>query len=413
MRRVFLVVFIFLTFGLSLQNGFIEVTDDQVNILRHPHDFARIWTAYYEGLYIPVPYTVWTALWRMGAGPFWFHALGLALHAATALLVFEILKRFHPRYAFPAALFWALHYFNVEVVAWASGLRDGLSGFFLFAALLAHLKDRGKTALALGLLAVLSKPGAVVLIPLALILKPSRKIAYFLPLVSFAVFSVAMQKAPDYNWAARAANALGALAFYIVGSPSADHAARAVAAPVVVGLAVLAGAWRSTGLRLYVVALLPVLGLVPFSYQFWSNVADRYAYVPLFGLAFAFASALGYAAPRWPRGTGLAAACVLAALAGASFKYAPRWRDVWALHHGELYRCPPAPAHWWKSGPAAREAEALAESGCQYRIKANSAIILSVYLRRQGLPGLADDYAEEAAYANARTEAALTAMGAY
>ncbi len=44
----------------------------------------------------------------------------------------------------------------------------------------------------------------------------------------------------------------------------------------------------------FVIALLPVLGLTPFAYQALSTVADRYIYLPIFGVALVVAWGLGW-----------------------------------------------------------------------------------------------------------------------
>lgn len=414
LKRVLLAAIVVMAFSPVLYNGFIAVTDDWVNILGHHHELKRVWTEFYSAFYIPVPYTVWTLLWKMRAEPWAFHLVGLTVHGLTALLVFELLKLYYPKHAFIGALFWALHPFNVEVVAWASGLRDGLSGFFLFAALFAYLKKKDGVSFALGLLAVLSKPGAVVLLPLAFILKPSKRVFYLTPLAAVALASVALQDAPDYTWAARLNNASDALRFYIFGAPSADHWVR-VGEFSPVGVGVLLGAVWSRGLRLYVAALLPVLGLVPFAYQYWSNVADRYAYVPLFGVAFTLME-IFKALDRKPDYLkivqGLIAFLILQ-LAVTSFDRTKLWKDVWTLHTAEIYWCPPAPASWWRSKADAEDDKSRAAAQCEYRVKANSAMVLSLYLRNEGHAQLADVYALEAKTANDYAEAGLARVNAY
>ena len=44
-----------------------------------------------------------------------------------------------------------------------------------------------------------------------------------------------------------------------------------------------------TSLAIFIVGLLPVLGLIPFTYQFVSTVADRYVYLAMLGPALALA----------------------------------------------------------------------------------------------------------------------------
>jgi hypothetical protein len=62
--------------------------------------------------------------------------------------------------------------------------------------------------------------------------------------------------------------------------------------PVVVAVMLLRFCWRrraaaplAAGAIWFVVALLPVLGMVPFAFQRMSTVADRYLYLPMVGVA--------------------------------------------------------------------------------------------------------------------------------
>jgi Tfp pilus assembly protein PilF len=67
------------------------------------------------------------------------------------------------------------------------------------------------------------------------------------------------------------------------------------------------GGWALAGMLVFVAGLLPVLGLVPFDFQFYSTVADRYAYIAMSGPALLLTDLLGRR-PRWgtgPRGAGL------------------------------------------------------------------------------------------------------------
>ncbi len=78
----------------------------------------------------------------------------------------------------------------------------------------------------------------------------------------------------------------------------------------------------------FLAALAPVLGLVPFGFQNLSTVADRYAYLALLGPALALAWWLRqYGTNRALAGVGLLA-LVLGAI---SFVQASRWRDTRAL----------------------------------------------------------------------------------
>src|SRR5439155_14552039 len=67
----------------------------------------------------------------------------LLLHVISVLLVYAILRRLLRGHSWPAAagaLFYALHPLQVEAVAWASGMKDVLSGCLSFAAILLYLR---------------------------------------------------------------------------------------------------------------------------------------------------------------------------------------------------------------------------------------------------------------------------------
>ena len=82
-------------------------------------------------------------------------------------------------------------------------------------------------------------------------------------------------------------------------------------------------------LGVFVAALLPVLGLVPFEYQNFSTVADRYVYVALLGPSLALAGALEHRSKRMTLGV----AILLVVIFGPwSFLQSQVWRNDRALY---------------------------------------------------------------------------------
>ncbi|MGD9645080.1 MAG: tetratricopeptide repeat protein [Pirellulales bacterium] len=80
----------------------------------------------------------------------------------------------------------------------------------------------------------------------------------------------------------------------------------------------------AVGTLLFTAALLPVLGLVPFGFQYVSTVADRYAYLSMFGVAWIIT---GLLARHWrPATIGLAIA-VTVVLAGLSTWQVGVWQN--------------------------------------------------------------------------------------
>ena len=103
-----------------------------------------------------------------GLNPAAHHAVSLALHSASAVLLFSLLRGLTGALwpsAFVAALF-AVHPLHVESVAWAAERKDVLSTFFALCAALAYVRGVRRPGV------VASKLAAPVLFALALMAKP-------------------------------------------------------------------------------------------------------------------------------------------------------------------------------------------------------------------------------------------------
>src|SRR5262249_20091248 len=142
-----------LVFAPVIGHSFVNWDDDR-NVYENPYlapaswaHTAHFWRAADFHLYMPVTQSVWAAIAAVSGrpraapggahlGPALFHAASLVLHAVNAALVVAILMQLGAS-AWAAAigsLFFALHPAQVEPVAWVTGLKDVLSGFFaLFA----------------------------------------------------------------------------------------------------------------------------------------------------------------------------------------------------------------------------------------------------------------------------------------
>ena len=134
------------------------VWDDDVNVYENPHlnpgpspDILRFWQKPYKGLYIPLTYTVWATLARFtrtpttaegtNLDPRLFHVANLVVHLLSMIVVFTILRILvrDDWAACGGALLFALHPVQVEPVAWVTGMKDVLSGFFSLVALWQYL----------------------------------------------------------------------------------------------------------------------------------------------------------------------------------------------------------------------------------------------------------------------------------
>lgn len=373
-----------LGFGWLTWDDPIHVIDNAAIVPGNWSGLAGLWREPYRKLYIPASYMLFAAeaavtrLWDDGwpPDPRLFHAVSVGLHACCTLLVFRLVRRLVGGVAAPAvgAAVFAIHPLQAESVAWISEQRGLLASVLSLAAIdlvvaacqdsTAHPWRDGRNCAAgllLGL-AVLAKPSAVTA-PLTLVCilhwmlgRPWRAAAEAaLPLAIPAVVAALVTRslqgmepmvASVPVWL-RPLVAGDALAFYAraVVLPfglSMDHGrtpAEAVADPwawlvAAVAWAVVAAAaltrlqvWRCA-IALFVIPLVPVLGMVPFTFQEFSTVADRYCYQPLLGPALAVALACrGLGRRGW-----LVVALGLVALATISFRQVATWRDPRSLY---------------------------------------------------------------------------------
>jgi tetratricopeptide (TPR) repeat protein len=143
----------------TLQGAFLN-WDDAPLFLENPHYRGFGWaqvkwafTTFHMGHYMPLSWLIWELDYMLsGTNPIGYHLTSLLLHAAAAIACYCLSLRLL-RLALPsatecdlrlgaaaAALFWAVHPLRVESVAWATELRDVLSGLFYISAVIAYLK---------------------------------------------------------------------------------------------------------------------------------------------------------------------------------------------------------------------------------------------------------------------------------
>jgi tetratricopeptide (TPR) repeat protein len=158
LATVFLTVAVFLVFGQSLKNEFVY--DDHQLVERNPvirtldpatHLGGDFWARRESAFAYFRPVVTWSlALNRatLGTEPWGFHLVNLLVHAASATLLFMILRRFgEPAVAWLGAAIFAIHPVQAEAVVWVVGRTDLLATFFLLLAVLLHIKipDRPAT----------------------------------------------------------------------------------------------------------------------------------------------------------------------------------------------------------------------------------------------------------------------------
>jgi hypothetical protein len=324
--------------------------------------------------------------------PVVFHSANLCVHFLGVWVTFQILRKIVRQdwAAFAGAMVFAVHPVQVEPVAWATGMKDLLGGLLSLIALWIHMRwktDVGSSALVAphpGLRGVPLRPGvvrvgsvaSVVVFILALLAKPS---AVTLPLIAFAIDTLALDRPwhkalralmpwivlavaatlwtmtaqPAPAWLGgpvwpRPIVAADALAFYLrkVAFPfplTIDYGRKPAVllshpiwmattwlVPVLVVVIVVRLRSRriaAAGL-VFLCGLLPVLGLTPFFFQYFSTVADRYLYVPMLGVTMALAWGISRRPTRF---VGVVVGVGIAALMGTSVLQAGSWQDTVTL----------------------------------------------------------------------------------
>jgi tetratricopeptide (TPR) repeat protein len=308
--------------------------------------------------------------------PFAFHLVGIAVHFANALLCFLLVRRLTRRVgaALLCSLVFALHPLQLESVGWISELRGLSSSCFSLLALntlvaLRQASDRVSARFRMLLFAIstllvtcamLCKPSAVVLPLVALALDRivlrtdwRRALAaaaiWAAAAVPFAFLTRAMQGVSAVGqslWWQRPFIAGDAMAFYLFKTLIPlnlcvdygrtphwvmSHAWGYLLWIVPIGLLVVCCRYRQRnpitwfGALMFVTFLLPTLGLVPFAYQSYSTVADRYAYLALVGVGLVLADAVSSIKPRTVAARVVSIA--IFALGLLSFRQSRHWCD--------------------------------------------------------------------------------------
>lgn len=385
------------------------VWDDRVFIVKNPAvthgvSLSRYFTdreimstepEYNRNAYRPLRTLIYRILYSaFGADPFPFHVFQALLHAlVSALALFLLLRLGIPRpAAFAAACLFAVHPIHTEAVSWISSTSEPMFSLFVLLALLALAPDRPPTAarlvaaLVAALAALLTKEMAITLPVLAaatwvwaapdtaalrrasvallsLLLLAAAYVAFRLAVVGSlsqeGVIPGAMERL-----AGTGALALRYLALSLAPLEQNAFAGR-IPKPAwgiaLVALGVLWSGWRAVQiarrrlprstlellLMLFLIALLPVLGLVPL----WVDYAERFAYLPsLFAEAAAVLVIHRLIPRRHPRlFPGMIG--VLVIIAGVATHYRNRlWRDELLLWQETARVASDNPTVFWNLG---------------------------------------------------------------
>jgi len=383
----------------ALGNGFVD-WDDVQYVLSNPA-LRGSWLdalAFSPGYYHPLTTLTYKLEFVLfGPEPFPFHFTSLALHLANCASAYWLLTALGARRgaAFLAALLFGVHPVHVEPAAWVSGRKELLWALFSSWTLIFYLrfvdtnsKKSFISSLALFLLAVLSKPFAVVL-PLVLLLADhyrgraftARLLLEKVPYLAIALPLLTLSTGPSgflleggagpVSLLGGAASMAGNAFFYArklllpvrlsALYPAPVLSAGAVFLPALLLLSVLAaaqlikrqpggaagpGAGKKIffGLGFFLATLFPALIVSP--------PADRYVYLPALGLFFLYGEFVlwlyGAARGTGPEGTVslpgrlvvLLVAAHFLALGYASARRAPVWKNSLALWEDVLKNYP-------------------------------------------------------------------------
>ncbi|MDP9174737.1 MAG: hypothetical protein M3O30_12840 [Planctomycetota bacterium] len=391
--RLLLLGAILLAFGRVFFNDFVDWDDGALiygnqnfdpptlaGLAHHwnPRDHSNV------QMYDPLVFTTWWILAHgarlknadvLGAAmnPEVFHGANLLVHWLAACVVMEILRRLGFK-AWPAtagALVFAIHPLQTEPVAWATAMKDLLSGLFVMLAVWRYLvamervgrewKIQYGIATFFFLCALLSKPSTVIapviigILDIFVLGRNWRGVVLRLwPWLMLAMGAVWLAKLiqstgelkPIPLWT-RPFIAGDAIAFYLgklilpiglawdygrtptmlLTNPAFHHALYWTwIFPAIAALLI----WRSRQPRLWAAGLvflagvLPVLGLTSFVFQYYSTVADRYVYVAMLGVSIGVAWFMANFANRIVIPV---FAAILVALACVSFTQAGVWQN--------------------------------------------------------------------------------------
>ncbi|MBI5071146.1 MAG: glycosyltransferase family 39 protein [Deltaproteobacteria bacterium] len=376
-----LVAAVFACYAGSLGGGFVfddHLLVERSALLRGP--LWRIWLTADAHDYWPLTYSSLWLEWRaFGLQPLGYRLVGLALHAAAAVLLWRVLARLRVPGAWLGALLFAVHPVGVESVAWISERKNALSAPLLLASTLCWLRFRDDQqprsaagSAALFLAALLAKTSAVILPPALLLAgawqqrpwtrreRPWLAALFGLAAALGAVtlwfqrsralggldldrsalerLAAAAWSWPTYLWTAF--QPFAAAVVYPDPPPASSPWAWLPLAAGLAAVAAAAGLRRRLGggpllaLAYHAVAVLPVLGLLDMAFLVFSPAGNHLQYLALLGPCALAGAALGrLVAARPSLGTALAVAAA-GALCWHTAGRAAGYRDdvaLWSL----------------------------------------------------------------------------------
>jgi len=386
-----LVAAIFIAYQQVWQAGFIW--DDEAHLTANPCiigplGLKEIWTTAAARICPLVLSTFWLEHKIWGLNPLPYHLVNVLLLGASAIVLWRVLRSLRAPGAWLGAALWALHPVQVESVAWITELKNTQSGLFYLLSVLFFVKWKASEtgtgqrkagwsyplACLFGVLAMASKSSTVIL-PLVLGLvawwmegrwkwREAWRLAPFcLMSVLAGALSMWTQKLegaqdPHFarNWAERIAVAGRVIWFYLGKlvwphplifiyprwQIDASHALSFV--PVLlVGVALGVLWWKRRGAArpvfvafvYFIMALLPVLGLMDHYFLRYSFVGDHFQYLasmgPLALAAAGFATIFDSLRRKAPWLPPVFCAALLAVLGFLTWKQCGMYADVETL----------------------------------------------------------------------------------
>lgn len=469
---VLLLVATALAYGPSLAGGFLW--DDAGHVtapaLQSWSGLLRIW--FEPGAtqqYYPLLHSAFWLEHRLwGDATLGYHLVNVLWHALAATLFAVLLRRLEIRGAWLAAAVFALHPVAVESVAWISEQKNTLSLVFALAAALAWLRyEENRTArayavAALWFVAALLTKTVTATLPAALLVLAwwrRGRISWreeVIPLLPW--FAVGLLAGLGTAWmetaqigASGSDFALGPLERLLLAGRVVWFYVAKLVCPLdlaffysrwtidvgqwwewlylLAALALLGGlTWHARRSRgplaaalLFGGLLFPVLGFVNVYPFVFSYVADHFQYhASLALIAFLTAAAVaGWERAGWPRGSGVAvAAGVLALAGGLTWRQSANYRDVITLYRATLATTPDSWVAHLNLGTALDDAgspqDALPHLQRASALKPDSAEALNSLasaLNRLGRPAEARPLAERAVQLKPRFAAAHNTLG--
>ncbi len=286
------------------------------------------------------------------------------------------LKPFFP--AFIGAAVFAVHPLQAEAVSWISGMNNVLAGLLSVAAMSAYLRSmtsaRSRSwyiaSIVLLVLGLLSKPTAIVTPAMLLVIdyfivgRQWRVVLgkvwpLFAVTLPFVILGRMIEPGADIytpTLAQRVLVMLDTIGFYFSklawphpllfdygripqiviehGVAITSWVALAIVGAIVITSLLKKRPKRVGAVGVFIVGILPVSGITPFSYQVYSTVADRYAYLAMLGAAILVALALNATLAR--RSVRVVAGAVVFVLLVLTFVQSGYWQDSYTVANHAL-----------------------------------------------------------------------------